>query len=60
VPLLFTLMALDYLARSLALYYLPIDRTSSIGGLMVNRVLFALMLLGLVLSLRPRRATAVA
>lgn len=54
VPLMFALFALEYVARSLALLYLPIARTGTAGGLVVNRVLFALMLIGLVLSLRRR------
>lgn len=56
VPLLLALFSLDYVARSLVLYYLPIERTSDTGGLVVNQVLFALMVVGLVLSLRRRHA----
>jgi MYXO-CTERM domain-containing protein len=55
VPLMLALFALDYVTRSLILYYLPIERTSDTGGLVVNQVLFALMVVGLVLSLRRRR-----
>ncbi|MBM3908098.1 MAG: hypothetical protein FJ363_08490 [Gemmatimonadetes bacterium] len=55
VPLMLALFALEYIARSIALYFVPIARTGTAGGLVVNRVLFALMLLGLFLSLRPRR-----
>jgi hypothetical protein len=58
VPLLFTLMIADYLVRSAALFYLPVERTGSAGGLIVNRVLFAVMLVGLWLSLRTRRSGA--
>lgn len=55
VPLMLALFSLDYVTRSLILYYLPIERTSSTGGLVVNQVLFAFMVVGLVLSLRRRR-----
>jgi hypothetical protein len=58
VPLLFALLALEYLARSAALYYLPIARTSQTGGLIVNRALFAMMLVGLWLAVRPVRDAA--
>ena len=56
VPLMLALFALDYVVRSLVLYYLPIARTGTAGGLVVNQVLFALMVVGLVLSLRRRSA----
>lgn len=52
IPLLLALFSLEYVARSLVLYYLPIQRTGDTGGLVVNQVLFALMVIGLVLSLR--------
>ena len=58
IPLMLALFALDYVARSLALYYLPIERTGTAGGLVVNQVLFAIMLIALVLSLW-RRSDAV-
>lgn len=54
VPLMLALFSLDYVVRSLVLYYVPIERTGTAGGLVVNRVLFALMVVGLVLSLRRR------
>ena len=55
VPLMLALFSLDYVARSLVLYFVPIERTGTAGGLVVNQVLFALMVVGLVLSLRRRR-----
>ncbi|HEY3286373.1 MAG TPA: hypothetical protein VGJ96_04535 [Gemmatimonadaceae bacterium] len=58
VPLMLALLALEYLARSLALFYVPIERTGAAGGLVVNRVLFAMMVAGLALSLWPRRSAA--
>lgn len=60
VPLMFLVSALSYLAGRLVLIYLPIARTGTPGGLIVNQVLFGLMVLGLVLSLwkRPVETTA--
>lgn len=60
VPLMFLVSALSFLAGRLVLYYLPIARTGTPGGLIVNQVLFGLMVLGLVLSLwkRPAETTA--
>lgn len=58
IPLMFALLALEYIGRSLALYFVPIARTGTAGGLIVNRVLFALMLVGLALSLWRRRDRA--
>ena len=54
VPLMLALFSLDYVARSLVLYFVPIERTGTAGGLVVNQVLFALMVVGFVLSLRRR------
>lgn len=56
IPLMLALLALEYLARSLALVFLPIVRTGTAGGLIVNRVLFGVMLVGLILSLWRRSA----
>lgn len=58
IPLILALFSLDYVTRSLVLHYLPIERTSATGGLVVNQVLFAVMIVGLVLSLRRRRDAA--
>jgi hypothetical protein len=57
VPLMLALFSLDYVVRSFVLYYVPIERTGPAGGLVVNQVLFALMVVGLVLSLRRRGDT---
>jgi hypothetical protein len=54
IPLMLSLFALDYVVRTLALYFLPIERTANTGGLVVNQVLFVVMLVALVLSLRRR------
>lgn len=56
IPLMLGLFVLDYVVRTLVLYYRPIERTGTAGGLVVNQVLFALMVIGLVLSLRRRSA----
>lgn len=60
IPLMLALFSLDYVTRSLVLYYLPIERTGATGGLVVNQVLFAVMLVALVLSLRRRHVAAAA
>lgn len=54
IPLMLALFSLDYVVRSLVLLYVPIERTGQAGGLVVNQVLFALMVVGFVLSLRRR------
>lgn len=59
IPLMLALFSLDYVVRSAVLYFVPIERTGTAGGLVVNQVLFGLMVVGLVLSLR-RRGAAVA
>lgn len=56
VPLMLGLLGLEYVARSVALTAIPITRTGAAGGLVVNQVLFALMVVGFVLSLRQTRA----
>jgi hypothetical protein len=55
IPLMLALLALEYMARSLALVFVPIARTGTAGGLVVNRVLFVMMIVGLALSLWRRR-----
>lgn len=51
ITFMFALLVLDYLARQLILHYVPIVRTGSPPGVVVNFVLFSLMVVGLVLSL---------
>ena len=53
VPLMFSLLLLEHLSRKLALFILPIERTSS-PGTTVNLVLLAALILGLALSLWGR------
>ena len=45
------LLAVDYLARRLILYFIPIATAGTPPGPMVNLVIFALMVIGLALSL---------
>ena len=51
ITFMFALLVLDYLARQLILHFVPIVRTGSPPGPVVNFVLFSLMVVGLVLSL---------
>jgi hypothetical protein len=56
IPLMFAVLALNYLAAQLILQFVPIARTGTPPGSFVNLVLFALMIVGLALSLwRQRR-----
>ena len=54
VPLMFTLLVLEFLSRKLVLYFLPIVRIGSPPGFFVNLALLALMIVGLMLSLRSQ------
>jgi hypothetical protein len=54
IPLLFVLLLLEHLARKWVLLVKPIARTGTPPGSYVNLVLVALMIVGLVLSLRRR------
>lgn len=58
VPLLFAFLALNYLAAQLLLLFAPLPRAGAPVGPLVNVILFAIMLLGLVLSLWRRDASA--
>ncbi|NOH02695.1 MAG: hypothetical protein HND47_12415 [Chloroflexi bacterium] len=51
IPFMFAMLLLEHLSRRLILYLMPIARTGSPPGISVNLVLFALMIIGLVLSL---------
>ena len=57
VPLLFSLLLLEYGGRRLIFHYLPVPRTGTPPGYTINLILLALMVVGLVLSLRNRGAT---
>jgi len=54
VPLMFALLLLEHLIRKLIFLVLPIARTGTPPGFFVNLVLVAMMIVGLVLSLRNR------
>ena len=54
VPLMFTLLLLQYMGGRLILHYLPIVRTGTPPGFYVNLSLLVLMIIGLVLSLRSQ------
>jgi hypothetical protein len=54
VPFMLGLLLLEHLGRRLVLYFLPIPRTGTPPGFVVNLVLLSLMIVGLALSLRSR------
>ena len=51
VPIMFALLLLEHLSRRAILHFLPIVKTGTPPGLVVNLVLLALMVVGLALSL---------
>ena len=51
IPFMFALLLLSYLASQLILQFIPIVRTGTPPGIVVNLIMFALMTVGLVLSL---------
>lgn len=59
VPLMFGLLALNYLAAELLLIFVPLPRVGTPPGPLVNLALFVVMLIGLAFSLW-RRGGAVA
>jgi hypothetical protein len=54
VPLMFVLLLLNYLASQLIFQFVPLTRTGTPPGPYVNFGLFALTIVGLMLSLRNR------
>ena len=54
VPLLFALLLLEYLGKKLSLIFLPIAKTGSPPGSIINLVLLGAMIIGLALSLQSR------
>ena len=54
IPFMFVVLMLSYLASQLILQFVPIVRTGAPPGSIVNLISFALMIVGLVLSLRRR------
>jgi hypothetical protein len=55
VPLMFLIMILTFIGAQALSIYIPLARTGAAPGLIVNRVMVGLMLLGLILSVLPRR-----
>jgi hypothetical protein len=55
VPLMFTVLLLNYLASLLIFQFIPVVRAGMPPGPYVNFGLFILTIVGLVLSLRPER-----
>ena len=59
VPLMFGLLALNYLAAQLVLIFVPLPRVGAPVGPLVNLMLFVVMLVGLGFSLWRRGASVV-
>jgi hypothetical protein len=58
IPFMFAVLALEFLAAQLIRHFIPLVRTGTPPATFVNRILFALMIVGLVLSLWNRVDTA--
>jgi hypothetical protein len=58
ISFMFALLVLDYLGRLLILYFLPLPRSGTPLGPIVNMILFVLLIVGLILSLRRSRGAA--
>jgi hypothetical protein len=54
IPFMFVLLVLNYLASQMIFQFVPLVRTGTPPGLIVNLIMFALMIIGLALSLRSR------
>jgi len=54
IPFMFALLILNFLAGQLILQFVPLVRTGNPPGPIVNLIMFALMIIGLALSLRSR------
>jgi len=54
VPLMFALLALNYVAAQLVFVFVPLPRVGAPLGPLINLVLFVVMLVGLGLSLWRR------
>ena len=54
IPFMFVILVLNFLATQLILQFIPMVRTGTPPGTIVNRIMFALMIIGLALSLRTR------
>jgi hypothetical protein len=58
IPFMFALLLLNYLASQLIFQFVPLVRTGTPPGLIVNFIIFALMIIGLSLSLWSRGSRA--
>ena len=54
IPFMFVILVLNFLLTQLILQIIPMVRTGTPPGTIVNRIMFALMIIGLALSLRTR------
>ena len=54
IPFMFALLLVNYLAGQLIFQFVPVVRTGTPPGPIVNLIMFALMIIGLALSLRSR------
>lgn len=57
IPLMFALLLLEHLGRKLILFVMPIARTETPPGVLINLALVAVMIVGLGLSLRTKDNT---
>jgi len=57
IPLMFTVMIITFAGAQALSLYVPLARTGSAPGLIVNRVMVGLMIVGLALSMIERRRT---
>ena len=54
IPLLFALLLLEYLGKRVILVFLPVAKTGTPPGSIINLVLLGVMIIGLALSLQAR------
>jgi hypothetical protein len=59
VPLMFGILLLQHLSRYVLLQAMPIARTGAPPGTMINLIILGILILGLGLSLWPRRGVGV-
>jgi hypothetical protein len=55
IPFMFVLLMVNYLGAELLIRFMPVVRTGTPPGPIVNFTMFALMVAGLILSIRSRR-----
>jgi hypothetical protein len=53
VPLLFALLVVNYLAAQVIFHFVPLPRVGTPPGPVINLIIFALMVVGLALSVGP-------